>query len=104
MFYMLLSVSECTYKSRLTFNAMETKTYIVHVTGFGNQEGEFTLSVNCEEFRPTSGSQELKCGESVTNTTIGVPNIYEVGYCGVPPITSRGLLYNLSIISGEVTL
>ena len=30
-------VSECSYKIRLTFNAMETKTYIVHVTGFGYQ-------------------------------------------------------------------
>ena len=92
MFYMLLSVSECTYKSRLTFNAMETKTYMVHVTGFGNPEGGFTLSVNCAEFRPTSGPQEIKCGEIFTNTTIGVPNIYEAGYCGVKPSTSGGLL------------
>ena len=97
MFYMLLSVSECTYKSRLTFNAMETKTYIVHVTGFGNQEGEFTLSVNCAEFRPPLGPQELKCGENVTDTTIGVPNIYEAGYCGVKPSTSGGLLYTLLV-------
>ena len=42
-------VSECTHKSRLTFNAMDTETDIVHVTDFGNQEGEFTLSVNCAE-------------------------------------------------------
>ena len=97
MFYMLLSVSECTYKSRLPFNAMETKTYIVHVTGFGNQEGEFTLSVYCEEFRPTLGPQELKCGIIVTNNTIGVPNIYEAGYRGVKPSTSGGLFYTLLV-------
>ena len=97
-------VSECSYKSRLTFNAMETKTYIVHLTGFGNQEGEFTLSVNCAEFRPPSGPQELKRWEIVTNTTIGVPNIYDAGYCGVTPSKSGGLLYTLSNFNGEVTL
>ena len=80
------------------------KTCIVHVTGFGNQEGEFKLSVNCAEFRPPSGSQEIKCGESVTNTTIGVHNIYEAGYCGVKPSKYGGLLYTLSNFTGEVTV
>ena len=74
------------------------------MTGFGNQEGKFTLSVYCEGVRRPSVPQELKCVEIVTNTTIGVTNVNEDGYFGVTHSTSCVLLYTLSNITGEVTL
>ena len=33
--------------SRLTFNAVETETYMVIVAGYAGSEGEFTLSAEC---------------------------------------------------------
>ena len=32
---------------RLTFNAVETETYIVLVAGYGSSEGGFALSAEC---------------------------------------------------------
>ena len=91
------------YPSYIKCN-VDKKTYIFHVTGFGNQEGKFTLSVYCEGVRRPSVPQELKCLESVTNTTIGVPNVKKAGYFGVTHSTSCVLLYSLSNITGEVKL
>ena len=36
-------------KSRLTFNAVETETYIVLVAGYDGSEGVFTLSAECSD-------------------------------------------------------
>ena len=35
--------------SRLTFNVVETETYIVLVAGYDGSEGEFTLSAECSD-------------------------------------------------------
>ena len=48
--------------------------------------------------------EELKYGESVTKSKIGAPHSNEASYCGGHPITSGGLFYTLSNISGAVTL
>ena len=39
--------NNCGVNSRVTFNAVETETYIVHVTVYEYREGKFTLSVEC---------------------------------------------------------
>lgn len=94
----------CVLKSRLTFNAAGTEKYIVHVTGYGNGLEEFKLYVGCEYLGTNTGTQEINYGESVTASTINVPNILEADFCGVLPSASSGLIYNLSNISGLVTL
>ena len=42
-----LSCYSCGLKSRVTFNAMETETYIVIVTGYQHSVGTFTFLVEC---------------------------------------------------------
>ena len=52
-------------------------------------------SFNCDEDEEI---QELGCSDTVTSSTVDVPNIVDDGYVGMYPGRSGGLLYTISVV------
>ena len=45
--------------------------------------------------------QELKCSDTVTDSSVDIPNIVDACYCGTSPGLSGGLLYTISDVVGH---
>ena len=97
---------DCGNQSKFTFEAVETETYIVHITGYGTNEWTFTLKVGLScipdtSLEPSNDSstacfmtEELSCFETVTDSTVNCPNIPS-RYCGTNPGLGGVVLFYL---------
>ncbi len=84
----------CGLQSSVTFTSAEGADYYILVTGFGSSDGDFTLSVTCEEpaVDNTCGFPEVSCGDVVTGSTVGAP-VFAPSTCTTALNTAGGVWY-----------
>ena len=100
----------CGLQSELTFTSDGTSTYYIMIEGFGSSAGVYSLEVTCMLIPPPPANDEctgaiaVDCGDSVTGTTIDATIDTGVAVdCGAATITSPGVWYTFTDVSGLVS-
>ena len=93
----------CDYQSELNFVSDGTSTYIILVEGYGAHNGEFDISVTCEEVGSGEGCLDASYGQYPSQTFIpqctgDVEDIIISGYAGEYSLVevSAGVAYTFS--------
>lgn len=93
-------------RSRVNFLAEDGVSYFIVVTGFGSNEGNYELSIECEDPTPIpacAAATEIFCDEVVAGSTVGAP-ITDLASCGTALNTSPGVWYKFTGLGDNVTL